>query len=604
MTQDDKPPRISVVVIGYRMRRELPRTILSLSPAYQRLGPQHYEILLSEMPSDEMLREEDMAGFPPNLVYAAERENLPLSVAVNRAVRRTRGTHVLICVDGARIVSPALLQRCRQVLRLHPTGVLATHGMHLGVRPQQIAVPDGTHSAGIEDALLEGIEFPNRPYHLFSIACWAGSSRHGWFGPMAESCALMVAREHFEELGGYDEAVTTPGGGLANSDFYTRAISDTRRPLFIPLGEATFHQHHGGTTTSAQVRGAWGALKASFEAETGRPFVLAPERNPQYIGALPPQAVPLALTSMLSAQREEEARRPAQGFEMLECLQAGGVALPDRAAPRAPVTLVVGMHRSGTSFLARQMTANGFTVPGTPMGGTNRSNPEGHFEPLELVAFHNALLADLRLSWSALGPADLSRPGVIERQARTLQRLLLAFDAADTPESHAGWVLKDPRICRTVPIWQRAAALMGITPSTLLVLRDPTLVAQSLHKRDGFGTDFARLLWARYVDGMLDFAESADDILCLDGAGAAEVAAYLARRTGCEGAREGFVCEPVATPELPPACDPITALYRTFLRTRDLAGLRAGLKGELALLDRYPGVLARLDRIAGLPDEV
>lgn len=587
------------MVLCYRMRREVPRTVASLSPDYQRIGAHLYDIELAEMPSDDMLTAADKAAFPANLRHTVEPRNYPLSQAVNRAVRRTTGEHVLLCVDGARILSPGILHRCRQLVKINPRGIVAVHGMHLGRRPQQVAVPDGSHDRDIEDQLLASVDFPKRPYQLFSVASWAGSSRHGWFGPMAESCALLVAREHFEALGGFDEAVTTPGGGLANSDFYTRAIEDRRRPLFVPLGEATFHQYHGGSTTSAQ--GGYGALKSAFEEQTGRPFRLAPERPTHHFGVLFPQAYPPALKSFLSVLRSDDGQRPAEGLPAVERALARAMDPVDTPVPRVPMTLVIGMHRSGTSFLTRQLVQAGFTVPGTSMGGSQRSNPEGHHEPFELVAWHNRLLASLGLSWSSLGRVDAAKrgKGFPERLSRGLRRLLLDLDhdAGEAPADRLGWILKDPRISLTQPIWSRAFALMKVTPATLLVARDPTLVAQSLARRDGFDLDYGRLLWARYVQGLLQWADSAEDILTLDTADADAVSAYIRRRTGHEIASDA-----VQRTELPPADDPVTALYRAFLVDRDLAAFRAGLDAELAFADRYPGVIARLDRLAGTAD--
>ena len=613
------PPQLSVVVVGSRMRRELPRTVASLAPDYQRLDAQHYEIELAEQPSDAMLTAADRADFPPNLTHTAETETVSLAVAVNRAVRRTRGSHILICVDGARILSAGILQRCRQAIRLNPRAVMAVHALHLGQRPQPAAVAAGTHSARIEDALLEDIAFPAQPQQLFAVSCWADPSRHGWFGPMREASALMVPRDLFEALGGYDEAAAL-SASLASSDFYSRAIADPTRPLVVPLGEATFRQHRDGPVDEhgAFVDETGHALHSAFAAEAGRPFVPPSERAPLYIGNLQRPHQNLALGSMIRALRGEDGQRPVEGAKALARLAARAGEPLARTAPRAPLTLIVGMHRSGTSFLARQMVRNGFVMPGMPMPGSVRSNPDGHYEPLELVAWHNALLAELGLSWSALGRTGLAERGAafIDRHAATLQRLLVELDtggaagamgtATGTGETTpgemdtdaAGWVLKDPRICRAVPVWQRAAARMGIAPTHLLILRDPSLVAASLHKRDGFGRDFARLLWARYVQDMLTLAASADDVLCLDGADGEAVAAYVARRTG----RAGFACQPVVPRPLAPAADPITALYRAFLETRDLDAFRAGIDAELAFLDRYPETVARLDRLAGLPD--
>lgn len=131
------------------------------------------------------------------------------------------------------------------------------------------------------------------------------------------------------------------------------------------------------------------------------------------------------MTSLVTATRREDSEAPGMGREAVRLAEARRDEPVERAAPRAPITLVVGMHRSGTSFLARQLVSGGLVVPGTPMAGHTLSNPDGHFEPWEV------------------------RP--LEEQALTLRRLLLDLDGRDTPETHRGWVVKDPRLCRALP---------------------------------------------------------------------------------------------------------------------------------------------------------
>ena len=49
-------------------------------------------------------------------------------------------------------------------------------------------------------------------YSLFRIACLAGSSKYGILAPLAESNALVMRRQMFDELGGLEEGFTSPGG--------------------------------------------------------------------------------------------------------------------------------------------------------------------------------------------------------------------------------------------------------------------------------------------------------------------------------------------------------------------------------------------------------
>jgi hypothetical protein len=57
-----------------------------------------------------------------------------------------------------------------------------------------------------------------------------------------------MSRDLFFETGGFDERSRTPGGGLVNLDFFSRAVA-TAGCVFTLLGEGTFHQVHRGAAT-------------------------------------------------------------------------------------------------------------------------------------------------------------------------------------------------------------------------------------------------------------------------------------------------------------------------------------------------------------------
>ena len=60
-------------------------------------------------------------------------------------------------------------------------------------------------------------------------------------------------------------------------------------------------------------------------------------------------------------------------------------------------------------------------------------------------------------------------------------------------------IIKDPRICRFVPIWLEVLGRFGADPHIVMPLRNPIEVAASLKARDGFLASKSYLLWLRHV---------------------------------------------------------------------------------------------------------
>jgi hypothetical protein len=139
-----------------------------------------------------------------------------------------------------------------------------------------------------EDALLAHSGWDADGYQLFSISVFAGSSAGGWFELPAESNALFLRAEHWRALGGWDERFVTSGGGLANLDMWSRGCADPDGELIMLLGEATFHQVHGGIATNNL-----SAPEQSFHDEYvrihARPYA-RPTRDALYFGRVPQTA--------------------------------------------------------------------------------------------------------------------------------------------------------------------------------------------------------------------------------------------------------------------------------------------------------------------------
>lgn len=162
------------------------------------------------------------------------------------------------------------------------------------------------------------------------------------------------------------------------------------------------------------------------------------------------------------------------------------------SSPRGVV--VLGMHRSGTSLVAGWIAELGFAIPG-PVNPPLPDNPAGYHEPREVVAMHDDFLHGIGRSWSDPRPltnADLEgveAAATADRIADWADRML----ADDLP-----WVLKDPRMCRLMPLWKKTWENLAVEPVVVLVQRSPIAVAESLRRRDGLSRPRSLLLWLRH----------------------------------------------------------------------------------------------------------
>jgi len=62
------------------------------------------------------------------------------------------------------------------------------------------------------------------------------------------------------------------------------------------------------------------------------------------------------------------------------------------------IVFILGMHRSGTSMLAQALDRLGIPIPGSLLPAT-ADNPNGYWEPRELVSPNNKTLQALGRPW-------------------------------------------------------------------------------------------------------------------------------------------------------------------------------------------------------------
>ena len=156
--------------------------------------------------------------------------------------------------------------------------------------------------------------------------------------------------------------------------------------------------------------------------------------------------------------------------------------------------LVLGMHRSGTSALTRVLSLRGAALPKRIMRPTP-DNEAGFWEPSEIAAIHDEILASAGSSWHDVSEFPHSW-FASDIAASFKQRLVAAMreDFSDAPL----FIVKDPRICRLVPLWLSIFEQMRVAPLFVISIRNPLEVTASLRERDAFSEAKSLLLWLRH----------------------------------------------------------------------------------------------------------
>lgn len=157
--------------------------------------------------------------------------------------------------------------------------------------------------------------------------------------------------------------------------------------------------------------------------------------------------------------------------------------------------VIAGMHRSGTSALARSCNLLGVDL-GADFIPTQPDNRSGFWEDASVKDADDAALASHGMLWDDVGP--LPRPwrdGFGGDEVRARLRVTLATLVARG--SPCG--VKDPRISRLLPLWLPLLDALDVTPVFLIALREPREVARSLERREGLGEARSLLLWLRYT---------------------------------------------------------------------------------------------------------
>jgi hypothetical protein len=155
------------------------------------------------------------------------------------------------------------------------------------------------------------------------------------------------------------------------------------------------------------------------------------------------------------------------------------------------VFVVAGMHRAGTSVMARALQALGVDLGDRLMSADVRMNARGFFEDLDIVKLDDTLLELAGADWKSialLGDVDWRTPQYADAAADA--RALLASRFATN-----NFGFKDPRVPRLLPFWQQRFAEIGIGDLYVIAVRHPLSVIDSLTARDQLDRRRSGWLW-------------------------------------------------------------------------------------------------------------
>lgn len=354
---------LAVVVVAYNSRREAARTLHSLSRSYQRdIDDLDYEVIVVENGSgpEQRLSEDFVRSFGAEFRYIDLGDDATPSPAgaINRGIAASTAPILALMIDGAHVLTPGVLRYGMLGLSTYAPAIVTAKQWYVGPGQQPQAVAGG-YDTEFEDRLFDEIDWPIDGYRLFEIGYFIGD--RDWFDGEWESNCIFVPRTLLDQVGGMDESFSAPGGGFVNLDFFERMVGTPGVTLVTMLGEGSFHQVHGGTTTNlAEPDELLRSYDDQYEELRGRRFQV-PSQRAHYVGTLSPAArrtKPRRMNSFQlfrNAHVEASDRRPSRPVPVPQDLQTEFIDAFWRSGEWHRTTwLGQSTHKAPTDLLAYQ----------------------------------------------------------------------------------------------------------------------------------------------------------------------------------------------------------------------------------------------------------
>ena len=170
------------------------------------------------------------------------------------------------------------------------------------------------------------------------------------------------------------------------------------------------------------------------------------------------------------------------------------------------VVCITGMHRSGTSMIARLLNLCGLYLGDeAELIRAAEDNPEGFWENRNFVDLNDEILSKLNGAWDV--PPKLRQGWETSPEVLPLKNQ--AQELVERFEGHKYWGWKDPRTSITLPFWQQLIPDLKV----IVCMRNPLDVARSLARRGYASEIFSFNLWQTYNQKLLESVPSNNRII-------------------------------------------------------------------------------------------
>jgi len=163
---------------------------------------------------------------------------------------------------------------------------------------------------------------------------------------------------------------------------------------------------------------------------------------------------------------------------------------------RKKLIVVLGMHRSGTSVIARGLKAMGVDLGENLLPAMAEVNERGFWEDQDFLALNVELMALSGLDWYDNCPAGRFQADDTRLEPYRSRAVQLVEDRLAIYPSFA---VKDPRMAVLLPFWRAVFEQVECDVVYLIAIRNPRSVVDSIVRRDGFGAVKIYYLWLEHV---------------------------------------------------------------------------------------------------------